>query len=306
MNPRRLTPSMSLLVAFEATARHLSFTRAGEELSLTQSAVSRQVRALEELLEVTLFRRDQRQIELTEVGALYAREVAGALQRVRNASLQVMAFRSGGGILHLAALPTFASKWLLPRLKEFYQKHPDIFIHMHVRIGQFDLERAGMDVAIGVGDGHWPGLQSYPLIEEWLLPVISPTLAASQPINEPIDLTRHLLLQVTARPFVWRQWFQAHGLPDAAMRLGPQFELTSHLIQAVVGGMGVGLVPSFLVEDELREGSLQLAIDSPLRSGLFYHLFVPPNLANLPHVLAFRNWLMTAREPQVHGRETGA
>src|SRR5580693_311790 len=122
MHPRRLTPSMSLLVAFEAAARHLSFTRAADELSLTQSAISRQVAALEALLEVTLFRREGRQITLTEVGAKYQRELSGALQRIRSASLQVMAFREGRGSLHLAALPTFASKWLMPRLKDFYRQ----------------------------------------------------------------------------------------------------------------------------------------------------------------------------------------
>jgi DNA-binding transcriptional LysR family regulator len=267
---------MSLLVAFEAAARHLSFTRAANELSLTQSAVSRQVAALEALLEVTLFHREGRQIALTEVGAMYQRELTGALQRVRSASLQAMAFREGRGSLHLAALPTFASKWLMPRLKDFYQRHPDVLIHIHSRIGQFDLELAGMDAAISVGDGYWRGLASYQLMDETLLPVISPALAEAKPINTPAELARHLLLVVTGRPLVWRQWFHGHDLPDAAMRLGPQFELTSHLVQAVAAGLGVGLVPSCLVEDELRDGSLKLAIDSPLQTGLGYYLFVPP------------------------------
>jgi LysR family transcriptional regulator, glycine cleavage system transcriptional activator len=275
MHPRRLTPSMSLLVAFEAAARHLSFTRAADELSLTQSAVSRQVAALEALLEVTLFRREGRQITLTEVGAKYQRELSGALQRIRSASLQAMAFREGRGSLHLAALPTFASKWLMPRLKDFYRRYPDILVHVHSRIGHFDLELAGMDAVIGVGDGHWRGLTSHLLIGEELLPVISPALAESEPIVTPMHLARHRLLLVTGRPLVWRQWFHKHGLPDAAMRLGPQFELTSHLIQAVLAGLGVGLVPSCLVEDELRVGSLKPAIASPLQTGLGYYLFVP-------------------------------
>jgi DNA-binding transcriptional LysR family regulator len=295
MHPRRLTPSISLLVAFEAAARHLSFTRAADELSLTQSAISRQVAALEALLEVTLFRREGRQIALTEVGSMYQRELAGALQRIRSASLQAMAFREGRGSLHLAALPTFASKWLMPRLKDFYRQHPDILVHIHSRIGHFDLELAGMDAVIGVGDGHWLGLTSHLLMGEELLPVISPALAESKPIVTPADLARHLLLVVTGRPLVWRQWFHKHDLPDAAMRLGPQFELTSHLVQAVAAGLGVGLVPSCLVEDELRDGSLKLAIASPLQTGLGYYLFVPPLKADLPHIFAFRSWLMEAR-----------
>jgi LysR family glycine cleavage system transcriptional activator len=285
---------MSLLVAFEAAARHLSFTRAADELSLTQSAISRQVAALEALLEVTLFRREGRQITLTEVGAKYQRELSGALQRIRSASLQAMAFREGRGSLHLAALPTFASKWLMPRLKDFYRRHPDILVHIHSRIGHFDIELAGMDAVIGVGDGHWRGLTSHLLMGEELLPVISPALAESKPIATPADLARHLLLVVTGRPLIWRQWFHKHELPDASMRLGPQFELTSHLVQAVAAGLGVGLVPSCLVEDELRDGSLTLAIASPLQTGLGYYLFVPPMKADLPHISAFRSWLLAA------------
>jgi LysR family glycine cleavage system transcriptional activator len=139
------------------------------------------------------------------------------------------------------------------------------------------------------------GLTSHLLMGEELLPVISPALAASKPIARPADLARHLLLVVTGRPLVWRQWFHKHDLPDAAMRLGPQFELTSHLVQAVAAGLGVELVPSCLVEDELRDGSSQLAIASPLRTGLSYYLFVPPLKADLPLVAAFRSWLMQAR-----------
>jgi len=295
MHPRRLTPSMSLLVAFEASARHLSFTRAADELSLTQSAVSRQVAALESLLEVTLFRREGRQIALTEAGAMYQRELAGALQRVRSASLQAMAYRTGRGSLHLASLPTFASKWLMPRLTDFYRRHPDIQVHIHSRIGHFDLELAGMDAVIGVSDGHWVGLRSHLLMEEVLVPVISPAIAEAQQIATPADLARHRLLVVTGRPLVWRQWFHAHDLPDAAMRLGPQFELTSHLVQAVASGLGVGLVPSCLIEDELRDGTLKVAVASPLRTGLGYYFFVPPLKADAPHIAAFTSWLTEAK-----------
>jgi DNA-binding transcriptional LysR family regulator len=287
---------MSLLVAFEASARQLSFTRAAGELSLTQSAVSRQVQALEALLEVPLFRREGRQIVLTEVGSMYLREVTAALQRIRNASLQAIAFRAGGGSLHLAALPTFAGKWLMPRLKSFYAQHPDVLIHVHARIGQFDLDLAGMDAAIGVGDGDWPGLDAHQLLQENLLPVISPALAKAHPVATAADLSSHLLLQVAARPDVWRQWFRSQKLPEYTMRPGPQFELTSHLIQAVAAGIGVGLLPSFLVEDELRAGVLKLAIDLPLDTGFGYYLFIPPNKAELPPIAAFKKWLMQVKD----------
>lgn len=297
MNPRRLTPSISLLVAFEASARHLSFTRAATELSLTQSAVSRQVQALEELLEVPLFRRERRTIALTETGAMYQREVSGALQRISNATLQAIAFRSGGGSLHVASLPAFAAKWLMPRMNGFYSKHPGILVHVHSRLKQFDLELAGIDAAIGVGAGDWPGLVSHHLLDELVVPVISPALRAAHPMKTPGDIAQHLLLLVAARPHVWKDWFVAQGLPINQMRLGPQFELTSHLIQAVASGIGVGLLPTFLVEDELRSGVLELAFDLPLRTNAGYYLFIPPEKLALPPVVAFRDWLLAELRP---------
>jgi len=296
MNPRRLTPSMSLLVAFEAAARHLSFTRAAAELSLTQSAVSRQVQALEELLEVPLFRREGRKIALTDTGAMYQREVGGALQRISSASLQAIAYRTGGGSLHLASLPTFAAKWLMPRMNSFYGAHPGILVHMHSRVKEFDLALAGMDAAIGVGDGVRPGLVSYPLIDEVVVPVISPALRKALPMKSPADISQHLLLLVAARPYVWKDWFVSQGLPVNRMRLGPQFELTSHLIQAVASGIGVGLLPAFLVEDELRNGVLETAFDLPLRTGAAYHLFIPPEKLSLRPIMAFRDWLLEQRD----------
>lgn len=158
--------------------------------------------------------------------------------------------------------------------------------------GQDRLETGAV---IGAGNGHWLGLTSHLLMEEHLLPVISPALAESQPIATPVDLARHLLLVVTGRPLVWRQWFHKHDLPDAAMRLGPQFELTSHAVQAVAAGLGVGLVPSCLVEEELRDGTLKPAIASPLQTGLSYYFFVSPLKADLPHISAFKSWLMDAK-----------
>lgn len=292
MNPRRLTPSISLLLAFEASARHLSFTRAAQELSLTQSAVSRQVQALEELLEVELFIREHRHIQLTGTGVTYHREVGAALQRLRNASLQAIASRSGNGSLHLAALPTFASKWLLPRLNSFYQQHPGILVHVHSRIGQFDLNQAGIDAAINVGVGTWPGLVGHLLMQEHLVPVISPQLRTEHPIEQPKDIRQHLLLQVTNRSDAWYRWFSEQKLDTSQMRLGPQFELTSHVIQAVASGIGVGLLPSFLVADELAQGTLELAYPLPLTTGMGYYLFVPPEKQHLPQIETFSNWIL--------------
>jgi LysR family transcriptional regulator, glycine cleavage system transcriptional activator len=293
MNPRRLTPSMSLLIAFDAAARHLSFTAAAAELALTQSAVSRQVQALEDLLGVLMFRRMNRKLTLTAIGSAYHREIGFALQRVRSASLKAIASQTGRGSLELAALPTFASKWLLPRLSDFYRKHPGILINLHSRIGQFDFERDGMDAAIGVGNGTWAGLVSYKLRDETLLPIISPAVAKEFPLLKPADISQHLLLRAAARPDVWGQWFEEQELDIGLMNVGPQFELTSHLIEAVSSGIGVGLVPSFLVEAELRTGAVALAIDRPLTTGLGYFLFVPAQDQPLPQLSSFKDWILS-------------
>src|SRR5690606_3371810 len=160
-------------------------------------------------------RRERRSIVLTEAGGVYQAEISGALQRISSASLQAIASRSGGGNLHLAALPTFAAKWLMPRLNGFYAQHPDTLIHVHSRIGLFDLERAGMDAVIGVGDSSRPGLVAQQLLEEEVVPVISPAVARTLPVNYPADMGGHLLLQVTARPAVWQQWFRDNHVPPS-------------------------------------------------------------------------------------------
>ena len=298
MNLHRLTPSMSLLVAFEAAARHRSFTRAGKELSLTQSAVSRQVQALESLLQVELFRRSGRQIALTEVGAMYANDIASALSRIRTASSQVLAFRAGGGSLNLAVLPTFGSKWLMPLLPSFYARNQSVLVHMHSRIGRYDLEEARMDAAINVGDGHWPGMLSHRLVDEDPVLVASPALLARMPIRTPEDVAAHLLLQVSTRAQEWREWFVAHMMSSREMRAGPYFEMTSHLIQAVEADIGIGLVSRCLVEEELARGTLAIPLQESTRNSRAYYLIYPPEKASFPPLAAFREWLLPHVRPR--------
>ncbi|NPT35701.1 LysR substrate-binding domain-containing protein [Paraburkholderia xenovorans] len=297
MNPRRLTPSMSMLLAFESAARHQSFTRAAEELALSQSAVSRHVQTLEEQLGVELFRRSGRTITLTDVGANYLHEVALALAKIRNATLQAISYRHGGGSFHLSVLPSVGSKWLLPRIHRFYARNPNVQVHIHSRIGQFDLELAGMDVAIGnSADGRWPGAVSEKLVNEVLVPVVGPRLAADLRGGTVRDVAKLQLLQVAARPNTWSEWFAAHDLSPSDMRPGPVFELTSHLLQAVLADIGVGLVAHFLVEDELRSGQLEIACDIAPSTGIGYYIFTRPHRMDFPPVKAFREWLLQEAE----------
>ncbi|WP_341795939.1 MULTISPECIES: LysR substrate-binding domain-containing protein [unclassified Pseudomonas] len=292
MNPRTLNPSMSSLLAFEASARHGSFTRAAEELSLSQSAVSRQVQSLEELLGVELFDRVGRHITLTDVGRTYSLEVNGALARIRDATVQAIAYRSGGGSLHLAVLPAFGSKWLLPRLSDFYARYPEILIHIHSRVGTVEFTGTSLDAAICVGDGLWHGLNAHKLVDEDLVPVVGGDQEIAERYKSIEDLRKALLLRVAARPNLWLEWFKCQGAKTDRLRLGPHFELTTHLIQAVSSGIGVGLVPRFLVRDELANGTLRIPFESNSPTGTAYYLVIPPHKAAYRPMAVFRDWLI--------------
>ncbi|WP_034295849.1 LysR substrate-binding domain-containing protein [Herbaspirillum sp. RV1423] len=294
MNYRRLTPSMSLLLAFEAAARHESYTRAAEELSLSQSAISRQVQALEEQLGVSLFRREGRVVKLTELGRRYHSELNAALGRIRNATLQAMSHQAGSGALRLATLPTFGSKWLLPHLHEFYDINPDVTIHVHSRIGHIDFHAEEIDAAITVGSGDWPGdLVSHRLYNEFLVAITGP-----QHVLGSQDLLKwasgQVLLTVTSNQQAWAEWFTHYHFDHRKMRAGPSFELTSHLIQAVRADMGIGLIPKVLIEDELRRGEL-VAIGDAITSRRSYYFVYPSGSGELPSLAAFRDWILSFR-----------
>lgn len=307
MNYRKLTPSMSLLLAFEASARHESFTRAAEELSLTQSAVSRQVQALEAMLDLELFAREGKRIVPTDIGRAYMAEIAHALALIRSATLQALTAHAPKTQLRVATLPTFGAKWLLPRLHRFYQAHPELQIDLDSRIEAVDFSAQDLDAAIVVGDGRWPGVTAHRLYAEELVLVGSPATlpftrksrratkatgvsrGTAAPTIEALEgLT---LLRVRSFPDAWREWCAHFGLPHDALRTGPSFELTSHLIQAVVAGIGVGLVPRMLVEDELKENRLLSPFEA-VPSSRSYYLVYPERAQRHPVLIAFRDWLL--------------
>lgn len=291
MNYRRLTPSMSLLLVFEAAARHESYTRAAEELSLSQSAISRQVQTLEEQLGISLFRREGRTVKLTDAGRRYAIELSAALGRIRSATLQAMSHQSGGGNLSLATLPTFGSKWLLPHLHGFYQAHPGVTVHIHSRIGDLDFNTGELDAAITVGNGEWPGLTAHRLYHEFLVAIASPQSQAGGGASGPEWVSGQTLLTVASNSRAWSEWFTHYGLDHRQMRVGPSFELTSHLIQAVRAGIGIGLVPKVLIEEELARSEL-VVLGEAIPSQRSYYLVYPERNETLPSLLAFREWLL--------------
>lgn len=292
INRRKLTPSMSLLLSFEAAARYESFTQAADELFLTQGAVSRQVRTLEKQLGVTLLRRDGRKVVLTDTGRIYAHELGLALAHVRSATLQLVASQSGQGTLRLATLPTFGSKWLLPRLHAFYTANPGMLIHLHSRIRPVDFETSEIDAAITVGSGEWPGLIAHRLHTEALALIAKPDTLQAGALPTQVELAKHLLLTVASHPQAWSEWFARQGFDHHGMRTGPNFELTSHLIDAVRAGIGLGLVPQVLVNDELESG--QLVCHGPhMKSRRSYYLVYPRRALALPALNAFKVWLLS-------------
>jgi DNA-binding transcriptional LysR family regulator len=288
---RRKIPSTAALVAFESAARHQSFTKAGEELSLTQGAVCRQIAGLEAFLNIELFRRSRRGVKLTEAGQSYARRVAGQLDAVERDTLAVMG-QQGAMSIELAVVPTFGTQWLLPRLKDFQRLHPEITVNLTNRTRPFLFADTEFDAAVYFGDGDWSGTQAHLLMGESPMPVCSPTLLGEQAQLSAEQIANLPLLQQTTRPYAWRQWFSAQDLNTARDMAGPRYELFSMLAQAAMHEMGVALIPPFLIRRELDEGRLVIAAPLTLPSDKAYYLMIPERKLESAALLAFRNWLV--------------
>ncbi len=297
---RRLMPSITELVAFEAAARHGSFTRAAEELALTQGAVSKQVRQLEDSLGVALFEREQRRVILTDAGRNYLTDVRDLLDRLEQSTHAVLA-TGGGAVVNLAVLPTFASRWLIPRLHRFT---PDITVNLTTRLEPFDFEREPFDLAIHYGTGNWPAARAYHLLDEEMVAVASPAYRAAKQLERPEDLTRVALLQQATRPNLWLDWFAACGIEVATPYRGAMLDQFSMTAEAAANGLGVGLVPRFLIEGELASGRLVVLFDRPLRQDRTYFVVTPTGRRRNPAVAAFLDWLRDEAAAYAAGRAT--
>lgn len=289
---RRKIPSTAALIAFEAAARHQSFTRAAEELSLTQSAICRQIGGLEEFLGLELFRRSRRGVKLTEAGQSYARRVATQLDAVERDTLSVMG-QQGAHTIELALVPTFGTQWLLPRLRQFQTLHPEITVNLTNRTRPFLFADTEFDAAIYFGDGDWSGTVAHPLMPEHSLPVCSPALLGAVGRLDVQTIAELPLLQQTTRPYAWRQWFDSLGVKVARDMTGPRLELFSMLAQAAEQQMGVALIPPFLIQRELTEGRLVIAHPHAFRrEDQAYHLMIPERRVESSALNAFRDWLL--------------
>jgi DNA-binding transcriptional LysR family regulator len=289
---RRKIPSTRALVAFDASARHQSFSKAALELALTQSAVCRQIAALEAFLGLALFHRTKRGVALSEAGRSYAGQIALHLNALERDTLELMAHRGLGGSLELAVVPTFATRWLMPRLASFQRAHPDITINLTTRTRAFLFGDTAFDAAIHCGDAPWPGVEARTLMQEQLVPVCSAQLIAPMTSLTPEQVQRYPLLQQATRPYAWRQWFTALGLTVEHDMTGPRHELFSMLSQAAIQRMGIALIPPFLVEDELASGALIIPVLHPFASGNAYRLLYPEGQSDNPALKPFADWLV--------------
>lgn len=289
---RKLLPSTSMLMAFDASARTGSFTAAALELNLTQGAISRQVQALEEQLNIELFTRIKRTIHLTDKGEVYAKEVHQALQLILNASLTAISSPMSG-TLNLAILPTFGARWLIPKFADFLEKHPDITVNFVSKLAPFDFHSENLHVAIHYGSPDWPNTQSTFLMGEESIPVCSPKLLEKQNLENIDDLKKLPLLHLATRPQAWQDWFLQNKAKPPTNQ-GMLFEQVSIIAKAATAELGVALLPKFLIQSELDKKELVPALNLPVTSSFGYYLVTPIEQLTYPPVVAFTKWLLTA------------
>ncbi|MEQ9639221.1 MAG: transcriptional regulator GcvA [Alphaproteobacteria bacterium] len=288
---RRRLPPLNALRAFEAAGRHLSFTNAADELAVTQAAVSHQVKALEEWFGQPLFRRRNRQVFLTEMGQAYLPAVTTALDGLDEATRRLMR-KDDAGRLTVSALASFATTWLVGRLGHFRDRHPNIDVHLNVDDRLADFDREDVDAAIRYGAGGWPNLKVIKFLTEEMFPVCSPALLnGPKPLREPADLQRHTLLHDDMR-VDWRMWFMAAGLEGIDATRGPGYNSSALVIQAAIGGQGIALGRSPLVQADLAAGRLVKPFDLTLPSEYAFYLVYPETSATLPKIAAFTEWLL--------------
>jgi LysR family transcriptional regulator, glycine cleavage system transcriptional activator len=286
-------PPLNAIKAFEAAARLGSFSRAAMELNVTHGAVSRQVRLLEDWLGTRLFLRTSRNAVPTRAGAELLADVGPALDRLAAVALRVQTPAPARGLLHVSALPTFAMRWLIPRLPEFERDHPGL--ELQIVTASTPAQQFQMDAdAVITGPSRQPGWVGRRFLGEARLPVLSPELMKACPLRTPADLERHTLLHSATLRAAWPRWLAAANIPDLKPLRDQVFEHFYFAIQAALEGLGVAMGPLALISDELRAGRLVAPIWEPITRTRGYFFYAPETSSDTPAVVALRQWLISA------------
>ena len=289
MTPR--LPPLTTLRAFEAAARLGSFSRAAEEISVTHSAVSHQVRALEHALGTALFQRNGRRVSLTEAGKHLANRVGAALRDIADAA-QFVRRRDRGRVLTVTTLPSFAARWLMPRLGRFMEQHPEIDVNLHTSIALVDFERDEVDIAIRFGNGNWPGLEAVKFMDDEMFPVASPTFNRGRLPARPADLGKFRLMRSDDE--FWAPWFAAAGVKIPEPQ-SPVFSDSSLLLQAAIDGSGIALARRSIAEDDLRAKRLVRLFDIAAPAHGANYLVWPKGKLS-PNGALLRDWLLKEKK----------
>ena len=292
MLEERLLPSLNGLRAFEAAARHLSFTRAADELNVTQTAISHQIRRLEEQLGKRLFVRRTRALLLTREAEIYLPAIRTAFDDLRRATARLQR-PDREGLLTVSTTASLAAKWLVTRVASFQDAHPGIEVRITTSTHLVDFRREEVDVAVRYGRGDWPGLRTQWLMAEDIFPVCSPALMTGEkPLRRPEDLVHHTLLHTTVGREDWQLWLTAAGLPvTLALRRGLSFDQSFMAHQAAMDGLGVALGRTRLVDADIAAGRLVVPFDVALPTDAGYYIVAPEETADMTKIALFRDWL---------------
>lgn len=295
-------PKTELLITFEAVARHESYTRAAEELALTQSAVFRQMAALESFLNIALFNRAKKRISLNEAGKYYLEMVRDTLNKFERDTHAIMTWQPTSRVIALAVNPTLSTHWLIPKLGEFNKSYPDIVVNINSLASVGDFLNRDYDAAIMREDFCAPLGQVDSLFEEELLPVCSRTLPGytGRKITVERLLDNFTLLHQSTRIESWAEWFSLSAITSPRVKLGPRFDLISMLIAAVRSRLGVALLPRFSVQHDLDNGSMVIPCDVPMRTGNRFILTWRDDGVESGGVLLFRDWLLKKSAVEQH------
>jgi LysR family transcriptional regulator, glycine cleavage system transcriptional activator len=303
MRPR--LPSLNALKAFEAAARHESFTRAAEELCVTQGAVSHQVKALELELAIKLFNRERQRLIITEAGRDYLAVVRDALDRIAVGTERLLQ-RQSGGILTVSTSPDFAAKWLVHRLGHFAEAHAGIDLRVSATMHHVDFAREDVDMAVRHGDGNWSGLDAVQLSAEQLFAICSPKLFSGRRLAKPTDILKFPLIHLDSRAD-WTKWLRVAGIGDENIRHGPVLNRASMVIDAAINGQGIALARTTLAAWDLINGRLVRPFTEALRLSKTYWIVCPKVTSNLPKIVTFRDWLLAeAAQDLSHLKQRGS